>query len=226
MNQPEFPTVFRGYDPVQVDQHVTALEQIAEAARQEAAQSAVELSKLRHVHEALSEELEDQRRAITELEAQTRTVSSPTFADLGERIGAMLGLADEEAAAMREGANGGRRGDPPRRTGGRRPGSGRGGPVRRGDALQGGGRGVRDGVARQEGGGRHHRRRRSRGGRPPRGGRGVLREAAGHRGRLRGGLRAHPRRTSRAVRGGVHRADGQAGPGARRRPGARRPPGP
>jgi hypothetical protein len=105
MNEPEFPTVFRGYDPVQVDQHVTALEQIAEAARQEAAQSAVELSKLRHLHEALSEELEDQRRAITELEAQTRTVSSPTFADLGERIGAMLGLADEEAAAMREGAN-------------------------------------------------------------------------------------------------------------------------
>ena len=32
MNQPEFPTVFRGYDPVQVDQHVAALQQAAEAA--------------------------------------------------------------------------------------------------------------------------------------------------------------------------------------------------
>ena len=83
MNQPEFPTVFRGYDPVQVDQHVTALEQVAEAARQEAAQSAVELSKMRHVHDALSAELEDQRRAIAELEAQTRVVSSPGYADLG-----------------------------------------------------------------------------------------------------------------------------------------------
>ena len=36
MNQPEFPTVFRGYDPVSVDQHVSALRQAAEAARQAA----------------------------------------------------------------------------------------------------------------------------------------------------------------------------------------------
>ena len=31
-------------------------------------------------------------------------MSSPTFADLGERIGSMLGLADEEAAAIRSAA--------------------------------------------------------------------------------------------------------------------------
>ena len=30
MNQPEFPTVCRGYDPVSVDQHVRARRQAAE----------------------------------------------------------------------------------------------------------------------------------------------------------------------------------------------------
>src|SRR5512141_2764602 len=104
MNQPEFPTVFRGYDPVQVDQHVAALQQAAEAARQEAAASSVELTKLRQSHEALSQELDGQRRSLGELEEQARKVSSPTFADLGERIGSMLGLADEEAAAIRAAA--------------------------------------------------------------------------------------------------------------------------
>ena len=64
MNQPEFPTVFRGYDPVQVDQHVAALQQAADAARQEAAASSVELTKLRQSHEALGQELEGQRRSL------------------------------------------------------------------------------------------------------------------------------------------------------------------
>ena len=101
MSQPEFPTVFRGYDPVQVDQHVAALQQAADAARQEAAASSVELTKLRQSHDALGQEVEQQRRSLGELEQQARKVSSPTFADLGERIGSMLGLADEEAASIR-----------------------------------------------------------------------------------------------------------------------------
>ena len=104
MTNPEFPTVFRGYDPVQVDQHVAALQQAAEAARQEASQSAVELTKLRQAQEHLAAQLDTQRRTVADLEEQGRRVSTPTFADLGERIGAMLGLADEEAAAMRESA--------------------------------------------------------------------------------------------------------------------------
>jgi len=104
MTQPEFPTVFRGYDPVQVDQHVAALQQAAEAARQEAASSSVELTKLRQSHDALAQELEGQRANLGQLEEQARKVSSPTFADLGERIGSMLGLADEEAGSIRAAA--------------------------------------------------------------------------------------------------------------------------
>ena len=104
MNQPEFPTVFRGYDPVQVDQHFSALQQAADAAKQEAAASSVELTKLRQSHEALSQELEGQRRELGQLQEQARKVSSPTFADLGDRIGSMLGLADEEATSIRAAA--------------------------------------------------------------------------------------------------------------------------
>src|SRR5690349_9344380 len=104
MNQPEFPTVFRGYDPVQVDQHLSALQQAADAAKQEAAASSVELTKLRQSHEALSQELEGQRRELGQLQEQARKVSSPTFADLGDRIGSMLGLADEEASSIRAAA--------------------------------------------------------------------------------------------------------------------------
>ncbi len=104
MNQPEFPTVFRGYDPVQVDQHLAALQQAAESARQESASGSVELTKLRQSHDALARQLEAERSRSTDLEEQTRKVSTPTFADLGERIGTMLGLADEEAAAIRQSA--------------------------------------------------------------------------------------------------------------------------
>jgi DivIVA domain-containing protein len=104
MNQPEFPTVFRGYDPAQVDHHLSALQQAADAAKQEAAESSVELTKLRQSHEALSRELDGQRRELGQLQEQARKVSSPTFADLGDRIGSMLGLADEEAASIRAAA--------------------------------------------------------------------------------------------------------------------------
>jgi DivIVA domain-containing protein len=86
MNLPEFPTVFRGYDPVQVDQHLAALQQAADAARQEAAESSVELTKLRQSHEALTTELADQRRSLSELEDQSRKVSSPTFVRTPPRV--------------------------------------------------------------------------------------------------------------------------------------------
>ena len=104
MNQPEFPTVFRGYDPAQVDHHLEAVQQAAESARQEAATGSVELTKLRQSHDALLRQLETERARAADLEQQARKVSSPTFADLGERIGAMLGLADEEATAIRQSA--------------------------------------------------------------------------------------------------------------------------
>ena len=101
MNQPEFPTVFRGYDPDQVDRRLAAADQDTEAARKEAAQLSVELTKTRQAHDALAAEVERQERVVADLEENTRKVSNPTFADLGERIATMLSLADEEATQIR-----------------------------------------------------------------------------------------------------------------------------
>ena len=101
MNQPEFPTVFRGYDPDQVDRHLTDLYQVVEVARQESAELAVELTRSRQAHDALAADVEQQQRIVNNLREHARTISSPTFANLGERIGSMLSLADEEAAQIR-----------------------------------------------------------------------------------------------------------------------------
>ena len=101
---PEFHTVFRGYDPIQVDQHLQGLSQTVQAAHDENARLSVELTKATQAQAAALEELDRHRAAIESLKSEQRKVSSPTFADLGERIGSMLGLADEEARSMREGA--------------------------------------------------------------------------------------------------------------------------
>jgi len=68
MNQPEFPTVFRGYDPDQVDRRLAAADQDTEAARQEAAQLSVELTKTRQAHDALAAEVERQERVVADLD--------------------------------------------------------------------------------------------------------------------------------------------------------------
>ncbi|MEO5608710.1 MAG: DivIVA domain-containing protein [Ornithinibacter sp.] len=101
MNQPEFPTVFRGYDPDQVDRHLADLQRGIELAHQEGAERSVELTKARQAHDALLTQVEDQQRVVAGLEERASRVANPTFADLGERIGSMLALADEEAAQIR-----------------------------------------------------------------------------------------------------------------------------
>lgn len=55
MTTPEFPTVFRGYDPAQVDQHVASLQAALEAAQREVAHVTVELTKTQQAHTSLAE---------------------------------------------------------------------------------------------------------------------------------------------------------------------------
>ncbi|MEO6789709.1 MAG: hypothetical protein ABI249_06640, partial [Ornithinibacter sp.] len=71
------------------------------AAHQEGAERSVELTKARQAHDALLTQVEDQQRVVAGLEERASRVANPTFADLGERIGSMLALADEEAAQIR-----------------------------------------------------------------------------------------------------------------------------
>jgi cell division septum initiation protein DivIVA len=101
---PSFRSVLRGYDPAQVDQwrgqHAQALEQ----ARQEAAERTVEVTGLRSALTRAQEEHGRTRKALETAQEQQRQASAPTFAGLGERIGSILTLADEEASEIRRNA--------------------------------------------------------------------------------------------------------------------------
>lgn len=97
-----FRSVLRGYDPAQVDQHVQELAQAASAARQEAAQRTIEVSKLEAVHTQLKNEVARHVQRARTLEEEQMKASAPTYATLGERIGSILTLADKEASELRE----------------------------------------------------------------------------------------------------------------------------
>jgi len=101
---PSFRSVLRGYDPAQVDQwrgeHAQALEQ----ARQEAAERTVEVTGLKSALTRAQEEHARTRKALETAQEQQRQASAPTFAGLGERIGNILTLADEEASEIRRNA--------------------------------------------------------------------------------------------------------------------------
>lgn len=102
MTDSTFRTVMRGYDPTEVEQALAQLRQAAEQARAEAADRTVELTKLRNAVSHLEGELASQAQRLSQVqsEAETRAATPPTFADLGERIGSMLSLADAEAKEL------------------------------------------------------------------------------------------------------------------------------
>ena len=86
-----FRSVLRGYDPAQVDQwraeHAGALDQ----ARQEAAERTVEVSELRAALARAQEEQSGTARRWPASRTSTTTAAAPTYANLGERIGTILG---------------------------------------------------------------------------------------------------------------------------------------
>jgi DivIVA domain-containing protein len=96
-----FRSVLRGYDPAQVDQHVHELAKATAAARKEAAERTIEVSKLEVAHGQLRNEVDRHVQRARTLEEEQMKASAPTYATLGERIGAMLTLADEEASDLR-----------------------------------------------------------------------------------------------------------------------------
>ena len=96
-----FRSVLRGYDPAQVDQRFHELAQAAGAARQEAAERTIQVSKLEAAQGQLRKEVERHIQRARTLEDEQMKASAPTYATLGERIGSILTLADTEAAEMR-----------------------------------------------------------------------------------------------------------------------------
>lgn len=99
-----FRSVLRGYDPAQVDQWRAENAGALEQARQEAAERTVEVSQLKAAMSRLQEEGSQTARELQALKDEQRKAAAPTFADLGERIGAILTMADEEATEIRNAA--------------------------------------------------------------------------------------------------------------------------
>jgi len=75
-----FRSVLRGYDPAQVDQHVQELAQAAAAARQEAGERTIEVSKLEAAHTQLRGEVERHVQRAQALEEAQAKAAAPTYA--------------------------------------------------------------------------------------------------------------------------------------------------
>ncbi len=97
----QFRSVLRGYDTAQVDQHVNDLTQAAAAARREAGDLSIQVTKLEAAQQQLRSDLEAQAAKGRALEEEQKKAAAPTYADLGQRIGSMLQLADEEGNELR-----------------------------------------------------------------------------------------------------------------------------
>ncbi|MEO8517701.1 MAG: hypothetical protein ABI438_00875 [Dermatophilaceae bacterium] len=80
------------------------LTQAAAAARREAGDLSIQVSKLEAAQRQLAEELTAQGNKAHALEEEQKKAAAPTYADLGQRIGAMLKLADEEGNELRTNA--------------------------------------------------------------------------------------------------------------------------
>jgi cell division septum initiation protein DivIVA len=94
----QFRVVLRGYDPVQVDRRMSEL---GEAAGQAAQQLEQLNARVRHLEQERDRALE---RAENAASAEPVEEKPATFTHLGERVGQILGLAEEEAEEIRSSA--------------------------------------------------------------------------------------------------------------------------
>lgn len=84
----DFRVVLRGYDPHQVDRRIHQLVEDAEDARREVASLATRVQQLEAEQEAIAE-------------GRDKTPGHLSFGHLGERVGRILALAEEEAEELR-----------------------------------------------------------------------------------------------------------------------------
>lgn len=97
----QFRSVLRGYDPVQVDQHMNELAQAAASVWQEATERTVQVNELRAANSQLKSEVERHAERVRALEEAQEEFAEPTYTGLGERIGSILTLVDKEAHEVR-----------------------------------------------------------------------------------------------------------------------------
>ena len=192
IEQPQFRTVLRGFDPDQVTAAITEVTTSLAIARRTAAERTMELTKAQEREAALNADLDE---AVARLAAQGESSNSHVFGEVGTRVSAILSLADEEAGHLRVESE--RYADEVRRQGGRgsradEGGGRRGGRCDRPAGLPAGSRAARGrrGPPREDAAGRAAGRADRRGG-PSRGGRrgpshpGRVRREGAHQGRDR-----------------------------------------
>ena len=98
IEQPQFRTVLRGFDPDQVTAAITEVTTSLAIARRTAAERTMELTKAQEREAALNADLDE---AVARLAAQGESSNSHVFGEVGTRVSAILSLADEEAGHLR-----------------------------------------------------------------------------------------------------------------------------
>ena len=98
IEQPQFRTVLRGFDPDQVTAAITEVTTSLAIARRTAAERTMELTKAQEREAALNADLDE---AVARLAAQGESSNSHVFGEVGTRVSAILRLADEEAGHLR-----------------------------------------------------------------------------------------------------------------------------
>ena len=96
-----FRSVLRGYDQAQVDQHMNELAQAAASSWQEATERTRHISELETTNRQLKSELKSLAERARVLEESQSEATTPTYTGLGERIGAVLTLVDNEVNELR-----------------------------------------------------------------------------------------------------------------------------
>jgi cell division septum initiation protein DivIVA len=100
-DQAQFRTAFRGYEPADVDSTIAHLRKAVENGNAELGRVTVEAENAR----TRASESQTAHRAaaqrIAELEGQLATVGRPTYEELGQTVGRILTLAEQEAKDLR-----------------------------------------------------------------------------------------------------------------------------
>jgi len=109
----KFRSVVRGYDPVQVDQHMNELARAAASIWQEAGERTHQINELKDENSQLRSQAESHSQRALDLEEAMREAEAPSYAGLGDRIGAVLTLVQNEAHELRTRAGAGRGGQQP-----------------------------------------------------------------------------------------------------------------
>lgn len=99
-----FTTVFRGFDPAEVESALSALREATAAAKADAARIETRLNSVEAERDELRHRYADSQAKIDAREALDQEAAQSVFVHLGKRIGSMLSLAEAEAASLRTAA--------------------------------------------------------------------------------------------------------------------------